>query len=170
MADLNIDQAAQLLGVSKDTVRRRIKSGEYQAEKVTGTYGIEWRLPEEQFQQAAVIKEAVPMDGEVVVPMGRQVTVAELEQAMQQLMQNAANKAMRQAMQEQTNKIKEELQETKVELREELREAKETIDMLTERIDSQNLALNNHFKLVDDRLRTIAERNKKKSFWAKLFG
>ena len=100
MADLNIDQAAQLLGVSKDTVRRRIKSGEYQAEKVAGTYGIEWRLPEEQFQQAAVIKEAVPMDGEVVVPMGRQVTVAELEQAMQQLMQNAANKAMRQAMQE----------------------------------------------------------------------
>lgn len=170
MADLSIEQAAQLLGVSKDTIRRRIKSGEYQAEKVAGPYGVEWRLPEAQFNQVLVTKEAVPMDGEVIVPMARQVTVAELEQAMQRLMQNAANKAMSQAMQAQTKKIKEELQETKAELKEELREAKETIDILTERIDSQNLALNNHFKLVDDRLRAIAEKNKKKSFWAKLFG
>jgi excisionase family DNA binding protein len=169
LGDLSIDQVAQLLGVSKDTIRRRIKSGEYQAEKVVGAYGEEWRLPEFQFNKAIEIKEAVPMAGEVTVPMARQVTVAELEQAMQRLMQNAANKAMSRAMQEQTTKIKEELQETKAELKEELREAKETIDILTERIDTQGLALNNHFQLVDERLRAIAEKNKKKSLWARIF-
>lgn len=162
MNDLSIEQAAQILGVSKDTVRRRIKSGEYQAEKKVGVYGEEWKLPAFQFDKAIEIKE--------VVPMTRQVTVVELEQAMQRLMQNAANKAMSQAMQEQTKKIKDELQETKTELKEELREAKETIDILTERLDSQGIALNNHFRLVDERLRAIAEKNKKRTIWARIFG
>ena len=175
MAELTIEQTAQLLGVSKDTVRRRIRSGEYQAAKRIGVYGEEWRLPESQFIKkdelpAGEIIQAEPMDGQMVVPAGRQVTVAELEQAMQRLMQNAANKAMQQAMQEQTNKIKEELNETKAELQEELREAKETIDVLTERINTQGAALNSHFKLVDERLRAIAEKNKKKSLWARIMG
>ena len=167
--DLSIEQAAQLLGVSKDTVRRRIKSGEYQAEKKIGPYGEEWRLPEAQFKQAVEVKD--------VVPIARQVTVAELEQAMQRLMQNAANKAVIQAMSDQTNKIKVELYKTKEELKEELREAreelketKETVSSLSEQIEAQNKALNGHYKLVDERLREISERNKKKSFWAKLFG
>lgn len=167
--DLSIEQAAQILGVSKDTVRRRIKSGEYQAEKKIGPYGEEWRLPENQFNQAVEIKE--------VVPMTRQVTVAELEQAMQRLMQNAANKAVIQAMNDQTTRIKVELYKTKEELKEELREAKEelketkeTVHSLTEQIEAQNRSLNNHYKLVDERLREISERNRKKSLWSKIFG
>lgn len=167
--DLSIEQAAQLLGVSKDTVRRRIKSGEYQAEKKMGPYGEEWRLAEGQFNQAVESKE--------IVPMARQVTVAELEQAMQRLMQNAANKAVMQAMHEQTTQIKVELYKTKEELKEELREAKEelietkeTVNSLAEQIEAQNRSLNNHYRLVDERLREISERNKKKTLWSRFFG
>lgn len=167
--DLSIEQVAQRLGISKDTVRRRIKSGEYQAEKKVGPYGEEWRLPEVQFNQVVESKE--------VVPLARQVTVAELEQAMQRLMQNAANKAMIQAMHEQTTKIQEELHGTRLELKKELREAreelketKETVYTLTEQIEAQNRSLNNHYKLVDERLREMSGRNKKKSLWSRIFG
>ena len=48
---MTIDQVAKLLDVSKDTVRRRIKIGELIAEKHDGPYGLQWMLPEEQFDR-----------------------------------------------------------------------------------------------------------------------
>jgi len=38
----SIDQAAAYLGVSESTVRRRLKAGKLQGEKVKGEYGEQW--------------------------------------------------------------------------------------------------------------------------------
>jgi len=43
---LSIRQAADLLGVSRDTVRRRIISGEIRGEKIKG----QWRIPREEVE------------------------------------------------------------------------------------------------------------------------
>ena len=57
MADFyKVKQVAELLGVSRSTVRRRIRAGKLKAEKVDGPNGKEYRLPAEQFDEA-IFKE-----------------------------------------------------------------------------------------------------------------
>ena len=42
MSDHTLQEAASILGVSKETVRRKIKSGELRAHKAKGRHGREW--------------------------------------------------------------------------------------------------------------------------------
>jgi len=137
---LTIDQASQLLGVSKDTVRRRIKAGELQAEKHAGPYGEQWMLPDFQFTQARLVQD--------VVPVTRQVTVAELQGAMQMVI----NETVHQAVKEETIALREE------------------VLSLKEQLEATQNSLDGHFKLVDNRLRQIVEQPKQRSFWSRLFG
>lgn len=137
---LTIEQAAQLLKVSKDTIRRRIKANEVQAEKHPGPYGDQWLLPSFQFEQAAMIQD--------VIPMTRQVSVAELQQAMQRGIADAVAHAMKA----------------------ETAELKEKLSILEEKLDATNNILDGHYRLVDERLRQVMENNQKRSLWSKLFG
>jgi len=136
---LTIEETAQLLKVSKDTVRRRIKAGEYEAEKIDGAYGEQWFLPKNQFDYAVETRE--------VVSVNRAVSVAELQQGMQKAIADALTPIIAE-----TTALKEQ------------------VSILESKIDKQEKALDNHFKLVDERLRTIADKEKQpKSFWVRLF-
>ena len=101
---MTIDQVAKLLDVSKDTVRRRIKIGELIAEKHDGPYGLQWMLPEEQFDQARMIHE--------VVPVTRSVNVAELQALMSQSVSAVVSKTIQdetQGLRSQIESLKEQL-------------------------------------------------------------
>ena len=91
---ITIDEAAQLLGISKDTVRRRIKDKEYIAKKQVGPFGLQWYLPEDQFNKAMVTEE--------VIQVTRAVPLAELHGIIRQSMQEA--------IQEETKGLREQIE------------------------------------------------------------
>ena len=102
---MTIGQVAKLLEVSKDTVRRRIKAGELIAEKQEGPYGEQYMLPEEQFDQARIIHE--------VIPVTRSVTVSELQALMGQSLTAAVSKTIQeetQGLRSQIDSLKEQLE------------------------------------------------------------
>jgi len=60
--NVSIDEAARLLGVSQDTIRRRIRNGEISAHQVSRPQGYTWRveLPDERAdEEAAQVVDAV---------------------------------------------------------------------------------------------------------------
>lgn len=137
---LTIEQCAELLKVSKDTIRRRIKTGEIDAEKKIGDYGLQWMIDKAAINRA--------MQNIEVVPITRSVSVAELEQAMQRTIASAVS-----------NAVKAEIEPLKAE-----------VQALNEKLDRQDEALKNHYQLVDERLRALHEvKQQSKSFWQKLF-
>ena len=147
---LTIDQVAQLMKVSKDTIRRRVREGEYVAEKHVGPYGEQWYLPESQFDQARIIQE--------VVPMTRSVAVSELQATLQL----ALSEVVTQAVQQETATI-----------REETGKLMEEIKSLKEQLATAQSNTAEHYRLVDERLRQLMETKKeppKQSLWSRLFG
>lgn len=128
---MTIDQVSQLLNVSRDTVRRRIKAGELQAEKHNGPYGEQWMLPEAQFDQARMIQD--------VVPVTRSVTVAELHGVMQKVMAET----VAQAVQAETKALTDQIEELKRQL------------------SAGQSTQENQYRAIGDRLDQIAESNKK---------
>ncbi len=58
---LTIEQASELLGVSKDTIRRRIKKGELNAVKRVGVYGEQFFIDEAELDIATEIKDVIPI-------------------------------------------------------------------------------------------------------------
>lgn len=60
-ATVNIREAAEMLGVHANTIRRRVKSGELQAEKLRTERGEEYRISVDDLKQASrVVTEIVP--------------------------------------------------------------------------------------------------------------
>lgn len=57
----SIEKAAERLGVSSATVRRRIKKGELQAIKKHGPYGDQYYIPAEEIKTAQMITNVVPV-------------------------------------------------------------------------------------------------------------
>lgn len=137
---LTIEQVAEILEVSKDTVRRRIKSGEIEAEKRVGNFGLQWMVNADKFNKA--------MQSVEVVPVTRAVSVAELEQSMQRVIASAVT----QAVKAETIAIREEM----VEIKEELATTRNSLE--------------GHYKIVDERLRQIIDEKKSsQGFWRRLF-
>ena len=96
---LSITEAAELLNVCKDTVRKRIKAGEIKAELIEGFYGKQYFIDPSQFDTAAVVRD--------VAILTRQVTVAELQFTLSKVISDTVAAAV----EEQTKAIKEEYQE-----------------------------------------------------------
>lgn len=59
---LSIPEAAQALGVSTKTVRRRIQKGDIPAEKVLGPYGLQYQIPAHAISTAQKIMEVVRVE------------------------------------------------------------------------------------------------------------
>ncbi len=75
-----IKEFAEILKVSKDTIRRRIKAGEIAAEKKIGFYGEEYHIPGDQL--GAYISEEVQ-----IVQFGKQLPEEKFIQIFQEQMQ-----------------------------------------------------------------------------------
>ena len=136
---LTIEQVAEILDCSKDTVRRRIKTGEIDAEKRIGNFGLQWMVDADKFNKVMQVVD--------VVPVTRSVSVAELEGAMQKAISNAVASA----------------------LQAELQPLKDHVQILNDKLDKQDEALKNHYQLVDERLRALQDKQKPKSWWQRLF-
>lgn len=104
---IGIVEAAQLLKVSRDTVRRRIASGEYAAKKVTGPYGEQWQLDSTQFNKATYTEE--------VAAVTRQISITDLY--------NAIQRGTREAIAEEAAQLKQD----NAELRKQVTEMQEVL-------------------------------------------
>lgn len=103
---LTISQAARSLGVSKDTVRRRIKKGELNAQKLNGPYGMAYYIREQDLARAQQITE--------VVPVSRQISPVQLQ------------KIISDAVEPGQDEIRQELQELREEIKSLNRQLKES--------------------------------------------
>ena len=65
MEYLTLKEVAAALGVSADTVRRRIKSGQLKAEKVEGVHGLQWMIKADDLTASAEIVEVIPVKTEL---------------------------------------------------------------------------------------------------------
>lgn len=65
---LNIEQTAKLLDICKDTVRKRIKTGEIKAEKQKGPYGEQYMINPNQFNVSSQTIEVIPVTRQVSLP------------------------------------------------------------------------------------------------------
>ncbi len=72
---LSIEEAAQALNVSKDTIRRRIKKGDIEAQKLPGPYGSMYYIKEKDLAAAAEIVD--------LVTVSRQLRPQEIKELMQ---------------------------------------------------------------------------------------
>lgn len=79
--ELTIAQASQALGVSKDTIRRRIKAGEIRAEKRPSAYGEQYYI--RPLELSGAIKSVD------VVKMEQTMTPDQLQGLFRQAMQDA---------------------------------------------------------------------------------
>ncbi len=57
MPVVGLDEAAKLLGVSKNTVRRRIGRGELKASKVPTSHGVSWRITIPEKEEQPMVEE-----------------------------------------------------------------------------------------------------------------
>jgi|GEM_PF-2052419 len=78
---MTLDEAAQSLGVTKTTIRRRIKRGELHAIKKIGPYGEQYFIPRNEISIAQQVTD--------VVPVTRQVNLLTLGDAIEQAVVSA---------------------------------------------------------------------------------
>lgn len=86
--DLTIEEAAQLRGVSKDTIRRQIRKGILRANKSAGRYGEQWLIPKAQLNEE-------PMQIQTVTQGVQGVNIKELRQMVEQALTDTMRKVVR---------------------------------------------------------------------------
>ena len=78
---MTIDEAAQSLGVTKTTIRRRIKRGEFRAIKKMGPYGDQYFIPADEIKTVREVTD--------VMPVTRQLNLLTLSDAVEQAIVSA---------------------------------------------------------------------------------
>lgn len=81
MKEYTIQETAEILEISKSTVRRRIKSGKLKAELKPGPYGKQYYIPENELDQAVTDKEVMDIK-EVSQPIDKEKFLSELTDAI----------------------------------------------------------------------------------------
>lgn len=89
---MNMREAAEALGVSTDTIRRRIKDGKIIARKIQGAYGPEWEIDPDTLAEAQQIYETVPVK--------HNVSIERLETIIQDATREGAARAMESVLKE----------------------------------------------------------------------
>lgn len=153
---LTIPEAAERLGVSDATVRRRIKDASLKARKMPGPFG------EQFFIDAEEIKTAIEMVN--VIPVKHEIGLNELQQLINQGVQNSIE-GLHTDIIGIGSAIGEALQEQNEALKKEITSLHESIKAIEERQTAREAA---HYDLVDQRLKELSAESKK-GFWARLF-
>ena len=65
---MTIDEVAQSLGVTKTTIRRRIKRGEVRAVKKMGPYGEQYYVPESEVKTIREVTDVLPVTRQISLP------------------------------------------------------------------------------------------------------
>ncbi len=151
---LTIDEAAERLGVSSDTVRRRIKRGELRAEKRKGPYGECWMIPESEIKTAQVITDVIPVTRQVSIPDLVTAITAKVTEALTEEL--AGTRAAIEDLIEKESRIRAEIEA----LREELAATREIQERIERSIEERD-------KRLMEALRGLTE--KRRPWWRRLF-
>ena len=114
---VTVKEAAQLLEVSQRTVRRRIKSGKLEAEKIDGPYGKQYMLPADQFADIA-------KDIRDVVSVEQPVSIQRLQEAVQEAIKEVVQEEVK-PLQERIDHLEAQLEARDKKLMETIREKQE---------------------------------------------
>lgn len=179
--ELTIEQVAQLMNCSKDTVRRKIKKGEITAVKRTdGPYGDQYFINENDLNIAMEIHEVIPVERNLSVQDFATALDRILEKHMVPMQQELAtlsngNRALideLQALKQDQQKIEKENKARDAEAlqaheasRKEIAVLHDSIKAIEKRQEEREAV---HFDLVDKRLKELYVEPKK-GFWARLF-
>lgn len=163
---LTVGEAAEQLGVSKVTIRRRIRNKQLKAIKAEGTHGVRWEVYADQIspekndgedEQPARQLQPCEDSAPVRVMESQEIQISgNIDARMLHEVRKAAADVIRTAVREAVAS-----EQSKVE---------GMLGDLNRRLEKQEAMLSNHFKLVDERLRDRMQPKEKKSFWRKLFG
>ena len=96
MDKIGVKKTAEILGVSKRTVYRKLKSGDISGEKIKTKYGQKWVIDKEDLQEKAkLINESVE-----VKEVNKAISKEELFKAMQQVAAGSNEKDIQELKQE----------------------------------------------------------------------
>lgn len=96
MAEMTIKEAAEALGVSVDTVRRRIRDNKVKAWKIEGTYGPQWVIDSDSLAEYQQVVDVVP----VKYNMNPDTLVNSIRQTVQEAAAEGTKKGILEAMEE----------------------------------------------------------------------
>lgn len=146
---LTIEQASELLGVSKDTVRRRIRKGELNAIKRVGPYGDQFFIDESELDIATEIKE--------VIPIVRNLSLQDFSRTMENVLESAIGNAIT-PMQQQIDSL---IKENKA-LMDELHEVKQEQQRFERDKQTRDTELMQSIRMIQD--------YQKRPWWKRILG
>lgn len=160
MGELTIKEAAEALGCSVATIRRRIKTGDIKAELREGPYGETYYILENDLVKAAEIQEVIPVKRELDVEQVQRLFIESMQIATQPLTDKLEQQA--EVIKEQSKRIESlekfinlsAIRDTKL-----LQDVKDKVD------EQEKLAWDRDKKLME----TIRELQQKKKKWWKFW-
>jgi excisionase family DNA binding protein len=136
MKEYTIKQASEILEVSTSTIRRRIKSGEYAAEKKNSPYGEQYFIPAKEIDQAVMENESVnisqvnkPVDKEEFINAMVEATEGKYKALFEGIADNLSDKIDKQ------NELLKDYKEQLEEQNSKLDDQKELINQLSEQLE-----------------------------------
>lgn len=142
---LTIEQASELLGVSKDTVRRKIKKGELSAVKRIGVYGEQFFIDESEINVATEIRD--------VIPVVRNLSLQDFSNALESALCNAIAPLQQQI---------ESLATENKALMNELQSIKQEQERIEQNKQTRDAELMQNIRLIQEQ--------QKKPWWKKILG
>jgi len=97
---MTLDETAQSLGVTKTTIRRRIKRGELHAIKKLGPYGEQYFIPRNEISTVQAVTD--------IVPVTRQVNLSTLGEIIEQAIV-AANESLKGEFVDRIEKVRSDI-------------------------------------------------------------
>lgn len=153
---LTIPEAAEILGCSNATVRRRVKDGSLKAETLIGPNGSQYFINLDDLNAAV---ETVN-----VVPFRHEVQMKELDQLISQSVERSLV-GIHTDLVGMGSAVGEVLHLQNEAMKKEIAALHESIRAIEERQKEREAT---HYDLVDQRLKELTEESKK-GFWARLF-
>ena len=133
---IDVNQAKEILDVSRKTIYRRLKSGELDGKKVPTDNTMKWMINEDDIQQAKRVKESVE-----VVEVEENISKEQLLNSIQE----AVNAHLSGDIKQTEDNIKESMKRQNELLQEEIKTLSEKVDRLQEQ---QNKNLWDRFKNI----------------------
>ena len=118
---IDVNQAKEILDVSRKTIYRRLKSGELDGKKVPTDNTMKWMINENDIQQAKRVKESVE-----VVEVEENISKEQLLNSIQE----AVNAHLSEDMKKTEDNIKESIKRQNEQLQEEIKTLTEKVDQL----------------------------------------
>lgn len=153
MKEYTIKQAAEILEVSTSTIRRRIKSDEYAAEKKNSPYGEQYFIPAKEIDQAVMENESVnisqvskPVDKEEFVNYLIEATEGRNKALFEGIAENINNKIEQQN--ELIKNYNEELKELKGQNDELNKQTEQINEKIIEKLDKQQEIIEHQSKMI----------------------